>query len=787
MIKNYLRLSKILVCLFLLSSGVLSAQMPDQMRISEDGRRLTLGGNASEGFYDESIVRTIDLQFENNDFWEELDPPGGGGGPMNTTPNPDILATMIVEGETYDSVAVRIKGQTSDFQNNSEKKSFNVTVDYTIGGQDVMGYETLNLNCGYLDESAVREVLYNYIGRQYNPSLQANFVEVHLNGENWGPYTNVQQLNAEFLKEWFWNNNGTRWRALRTTGGGPGGPGGMFGTGVSTLNYLGDNVGEYEDAYTLKSTQKENPWEDLIRVCDKLNNLPSDQLADSLRHYMDVDKVLWFLAHEIIFADDDSYVHKGGMDYYVYWDEETNLIIPLEYDGNTVMQEQGWSPFYNQNDADYPLMNRLFAVPELRQRYLAHMRTILDKYMVSEQLNAKIDEYAALIDGLIADDPKAIYSYNQYLNGVQEVKDFITERRNFLLNAPEVNVEGLDISGVIHTVNGEELGTVLPDDEVMITANVSGTMGVDKVVLYYAPGFVGVFDETEMYDDGAHGDGAAGDGIYGGTVPAFEASSYVRYYVEAIANNSAKTATYMPKRAEQDVYIYQVGIQEAAERPIVINEIMASNDASIADEAGEFDDWIELYNVSDAPVDLGGYFITDNINNLRKFEFAEGTIINPDEYLIVWADEDGSQGDLHANFKLSSSGESVLLLNPDIEWMDRVDFTELESDKGYARVPNGTGDFVLQDHTFGANNAPTTSLSEANRAPIELYPNPTNTNITIDLGINEIKLITIVDIQGKVIWEKNIYEQTQVDVSEWSAGVYYVKMEEGVKRFIALP
>ena len=783
MIKNYLRA---LICLFVLCSGVVSAQMPSQMSISEDGRRLTLGGKASEGLYEETQVRTIDIQFENDNFWAELTA-GGGGGPFGSEPNPDVLATVTVEGESYDSVGIRIKGATSDFQNDSEKKSFNVTVDYAIGGQDIMGYETLNLNGGYLDRSAVREVLYNYIGRQYNPSLQANFVEVYLNGQNWGPYTNVQQLNGEFLKEWFWNNNGTRWRALKTTEGGPGSPGGPFGTGISGLNYLGDDTEAYEDAYTLKNTQKEEPWEDLIRVCDKLNNLPLDQLADSLRQYMDVDKALWFLAHEIIFADDDSYVHKGGMDYYLYWDKETNLMIPLEYDGNTVMQEDGWSPFYNENDTDYPLMNRLFAVPELRQRYLAHMRTILNTYMIPNQLNAKIDDYTALIDDLVQNDPKAIYTYNQYLNNVEGVRDFIEERRDFLLNAPEVNVEGLDISGVVHIANGEELGSVLPEDEVTITANVSGAMGVDKVVLYYGSGFVGVFSETEMYDDGAHNDGAANDGVYGANVPAFEAASYVRYYVEAIANNATKTATYMPQRAEQDVYIYQVEIQEAAERPIVINELMASNNTSVADEVGDFDDWIELYNVSDTPVDLSGYFITDNINNLRKFEFAEGTILNPGEYLIVWADENGSQGDLHANFKLSSSGESVLLLNPDIEWMDRVDFTELESDKGYARVPNGTGDFVLQNHTFAANNSPISSLSETNLTQIELYPNPTNTYITIDLGTNEKQYVSIMNVQGGVIWEKNISKQTQVDVSEWAAGVYYIKMERGVKRFIVLP
>jgi len=759
------------------------------MRFSEDGRRLILGGNVSEGLYDESIVRTLDIQFESDGFWAELTA-GGGGGPMGGAPSPDIMASLTIEGETYDSVFVRIKGQTSDFMNNSQKKSFNVTMDSLIGGQDVMGYETLNLNGGFQDPSAIREVLFNHIGRQYNPSLQTSLVQVTLNGQNWGPYANVQQLNGEFLKEWFWNNNGTRWRALKTTtGGGPGGPGGgqggPFGTGFSTLNYLGNSVADYEDFYTLKTTQKENPWEDLVQVCDKLNNLPLDQLADSLRQYMDVDKALWFLAHEIIFTDEDSYVWKGGMDYYVYWDEETNLITPLEYDGNSCMLNEyvTWSPFYNEQDSDYPLMNRLFAVPELKQRYLAHVRTILNEYMDIGTLNGQINSYVSLINDLVENDPKAIYSYDEFIADIEDVKGFLTDRKDFLMNHAEINVPTLAIEEVTHLVNDEALAIPQPEDEVVVTANISGTMGVDKVVLYYASGLVGVFDETLMYDDGAHNDGSAGDGIYGGTIPAFTASSYVRYYVEAIADDAAKTASYMPQRAEQDVYIYQVGINEASFKPIAINEIMASNNESIADEVGDFDDWIELYNLTDESIDLSGYYLTDNVNNLLKWEIPTGTILNANEYLIVWADENGSQGDYHANFKLSSSGETLMLLNSAIEIVDQVAFENLESDKGFARVPNGTGDFVLQDHTFGMNNEVENTSLEAINASIQVFPNPATTLLSIELTSPN-QTVEIINVSGQIMWKETIQKRTQLKVEDWAAGIYYVKTLEGVKKII---
>lgn len=55
------------------------------------------------------------------------------------------------------------------------------------------------------------------------------------------------------------------------------------------------------------------------------------------------------------FADDDSYVNKGGMDYYVYWEIETDRITPLEYDGNSCMDalQANWSPFYKITDSDF--------------------------------------------------------------------------------------------------------------------------------------------------------------------------------------------------------------------------------------------------------------------------------------------------------------------------------------------------------------------------------------------------------------------------------------------------
>lgn len=139
-------------------------------------------------------------------------------------------------------------------------------------------------------------------------------------------------------------------------------------------------------------------------------------------------------------------------------------------------------------------------------------------------------------------------------------------------------------------------------------------------------------------------------------------------------------------------------------KDVVINEFMAVNSYTASDQDGEFDDWIELYNLSSVEIDLSGYFLTDSKNNLKKWSFPDGTSIASGGYLIVWADGDSTQVGLHTNYKLSSLGEKVILLTPELETLDKVEYEAQTDELAYARVPNGTGGFTWQTATFNYKN-----------------------------------------------------------------------------------
>lgn len=132
--------------------------------------------------------------------------------------------------------------------------------------------------------------------------------------------------------------------------------------------------------------------------------------------------------------------------------------------------------------------------------------------------------------------------------------------------------------------------------------------------------------------------------------------------------------------------------------PLVINEFMASNNSSsgICDPQGEFDDWIEIYNFGDTPIDLAGLYFTDDLNRPTKWQVPSGyssqTTIPAGDFIIFWADEDTLDGPLHADFKLSVGGEDIGLFDMGGRTpIDALTFGNQTTNISYGRYPDAGG------------------------------------------------------------------------------------------------
>jgi hypothetical protein len=127
-----------------------------------------------------------------------------------------------------------------------------------------------------------------------------------------------------------------------------------------------------------------------------------------------------------------------------------------------------------------------------------------------------------------------------------------------------------------------------------------------------------------------------------------------------------------------------------AAQGLVINEFSSSNASLISDEDGEFSDWIELYNSSNAPIQLANFGLSDDPETPFKWTFPS-RIIPSQAFLLVFASgKNRKTGDqLHTNFKIGASGEPLQLVNALGTILDAVPAIELSTDVSYGRRPDG--------------------------------------------------------------------------------------------------
>ena len=485
----------------------------------------------TEGLYDPSLFRTISLTYTQATvalFSNAMHLARQYG------TNVYLQAVWMDNGATNQHVGARWKGNTS-YTMGGVRKSVNLEFDYMVTNSDLMSYSTVNLNNAAGDETVMREPLYFGVMSQYTPCPKGAMCQLHMNGSLWSVYSLVQQENGELISEWFPSNEGDRWRA----------PNNPNSTATTAFGYLGNtNISTYLTRYELKTDNAttNEAFGRLINAINVLNNTTTD-FRNTVENVFAVDNWLWFLAVENVFADDDSYWNKGA-DYGFYYELESGRIHPVEHDGNEsfVAGDVALSPLAGVNTTR-PLLYKFLNVNELKQRYLAHLRTILAENFNPGVMTAKINAFHALSVNAIVADPRKGITMSAYTNDLVALKTWVTNRYNNLM----ANAELTPLQPNINSVSGPAT-TVYATNIPTLTANVTSNAGsgVSSVWLYFRDKNYGRFTVRQMFDDGAHGDGAAGDSVYGAVTTNFPAGNKIHYYVEARASNTAQAARFAP-------------------------------------------------------------------------------------------------------------------------------------------------------------------------------------------------------------------------------------------------
>lgn len=233
--------------------------------------------------------------------------------------------------------------------------------------------------------------------------------------------------------------------------------------------------------------------------------------------------------------------------------------------------------------------------------------------------------------------------------------------------------------------------------EVQVSAQVQDDGTLAAVTLYYRVNG-GAFSSLAMTP--------AGEDRYQAALPGQPKDTLVQYYLFAQDNDGQVSLN--PPAAPSQIYEYVTAYQAL---PLFINELMAENRTTLCDPddldpAGCFDDWFEIYNAGDQPIDLQGLYLTDDLSAPNRFLIAGPLVVPAHGFVLIWADGETAQGVNHTNFKLSKDGESLAIVERNgVTVIDSYTFPGQASDISTGRCPDGSGTWhSFSNPTPGASN-----------------------------------------------------------------------------------
>lgn len=467
-------------------------------------------------------------------------------------PEARLLGNAWVNGQRFDSIGIRYKGNSSYFRTRNEtfkKLPVNIKLDFKRKSQRLNGgYSSIKLSNGFLDPSFIRDPLAYEVVRKYMPAPLCNFARLYLNNRYFGLYINTESIDGTFIKKHFGASKGymvkcdpDNWKRVRSQSGCPKGDN-------ASLMYLNDNPGCYDAFYEVEDPAT---WKYLMQLIKVLNKTP-----EKIESVLDVDQTLWMLAINNAIVNLDSYNGALSHNYYL-WFDSTGVAHPLMWDFN--MAFGGWrrnfsfeemkdeemiayQPLAEFENVRRPLISKLLRNPLYRKVYIAHLKTITQDFLTNGLLLKRADAMLREIDPYVKQDTIKLYGYTDFQNSMDKtmnsgpdhvigIRQLMQKRGEYLSKHPLLNKTAPSIAELKYNQEGEKLRFTV-------------RLGNAKSAwLMYRADKMFAFKRTPLLDDGANGDAVAGDGMY--TV-VIDAALVKHYYAVA---ESEEAALCFPERA----------------------------------------------------------------------------------------------------------------------------------------------------------------------------------------------------------------------------------------------
>ncbi|MDQ0186808.1 CotH kinase family protein [Cytobacillus kochii] len=411
--------------------------------------------------FNKNKVTQVELTLAEDD-WEDI--------LENPTEEEYKMANVTINGTKLNQVAVRTKGNSSlssvARMEDSDRYSFKIDFDYYTD-QTLYGLKKLNLNNQFSDATQMREYLsYQLMENMGLPTPAYSYMYVTINGQEWGLYLGVEQVDEEMLGRYFENPYGSLYKPDGTN---------------SDLKWVSDDIDDYS-GLNLKSEEQDE--QALIDMLDSINN------GGNLEKTLDVDQVLRYFAVNTAVVSMDSYQGQMKHNYYLYENDGKFSIIPWDYNmafggfgvgmggggrmnGDSSIAEENQNKNQNQEQQalapgeggqgedeqgqvhqaemgnfdggmgnsnlmsedtinfsisepvagtsldERPLLNALLANDEFKKQYEAYLEKIAEEYMTKESYQNTTTQISTLILPYVEQDPTKFYTTEEFLQAVQ--------------------------------------------------------------------------------------------------------------------------------------------------------------------------------------------------------------------------------------------------------------------------------------------------------------------------------------------------------------------------------
>ena len=384
---------------------------------------------------------------------------------------------------------------------------------------------------------------------------------------------------------------------------------------------LGDKE-QYRSPFDIRSENRRDDYAGLMRLCQVMA-LPQAEFDARIASVLDVDEALRMAAMEILCGINDTYISSSAgqlphnLRLITFPDGDPAQLLAWDMDF-AFSQDPGGSVFITSGCNLGKLMNN----PDTRRRYLYHINDICQTAFSTGYMSPWLAHYGSVV----GQDYSASASY------------IASRRASALAQLPSQ----VPFAITSNAGNGFSSGTNV------VTLAGTGWLDVYGLEVNEIPYAVSWSSPTDWSLTVPLGAGA--------NVIAVQAVDRLGNRLTNRTDTITVTNTVPP-----------------ALLPVVINEWMADNGGpgGFADPADElFQDWFELLNPNPCAVNLGGFYLTDNLATPTKFLIPSNTVIAAHGFLLVWADDTVAQNSptsahLHASFKLNNGGEALGLFAPD--------------------------------------------------------------------------------------------------------------------------